>query len=38
MEAALVYEGTVPRSWTITMAILILCLLASIVLALIKLV
>ena len=30
-------RGTVPRSWTIPMAILIVCLLASMVLALIKL-
>jgi hypothetical protein len=37
MEAAVVYEAPVPRSWTIPMAILIVCLLASMVLALIKL-
>ncbi len=30
-------RGTVPRSWTIPMTILIVCLLASMVLALIKL-
>jgi hypothetical protein len=28
---------TVPRTWTITMAILVLCLLASIAIALVKL-
>jgi hypothetical protein len=28
----------VPRTWTITMAILVLCLLASIVIALVKLI